>query len=335
MGSRANAVVIQDGKRHVYYAHWAAQFMDALAFWGPEHLLAEVQEWRDGREDDPTWDGECWLDNIWAEGGCCVDLDAKYLLIYGGEDIECDVIWLETYFKLLSYSWPGWSIEWSWGELGQIARYAGVTGDKLDEIDCKVADYPEGKWLDEYVEYVFDVPERQLPGASTLSVCRDGSMRASFLDETEPENLLFIEGRVEEAVARLGNVPLTYDNGEFLMGGIHLDYDTRSIWLWRTWNNSVDIDLPGYWKGWRLHDFHHDYRAFYHEVPQVVIFTCRPETDYVEKLCSWLLNRPLEDCPLGIKHEERERILAEVLERYREDNPSPILVPDLEGRGER
>lgn len=335
MGSRANAVVIQDGKRHVYYAHWAAQFMDALAFWGPEHLLLEVQEWRDGREDDPAWDGEWWLDNTWAEGGCCIDFDNKLLLLYGGEDIACDVLWLETYLKLLPYTWPGWNIEWSWGELGQIARYAGIAGEKLEEIDCKITDYPSGKWLDEYVRNAFDVSEWQFPGVSTLSICREGGLRASFLDETEPENLLFIEGRVGEAVARLGEVPLVYDGGEFLMGGIHMDYDARSIWLWRTWNNSIEIGLPDYWRGWQLYDFHHDYRAFYHEVPQIVEFACRPETDYIEKIRNWVLNGSLEDFSRGMKLEERKRILAEVLGRYREDNPSQVFVPDLEGGGEQ
>lgn len=40
MGSRANAVVIESGKCHVYYSHGAAQFMDALMFWGARERSA-------------------------------------------------------------------------------------------------------------------------------------------------------------------------------------------------------------------------------------------------------------------------------------------------------
>ena len=100
-------MIIENGKRHVYYSHGAAQDLDALMFWGPDSALAEIRGWRDGREDEPEWDGEWWLDNVWAEGGCCMDLDNKVLILYGGDDPECDVLWLETYLKLLPYTWPG------------------------------------------------------------------------------------------------------------------------------------------------------------------------------------------------------------------------------------
>lgn len=63
MGSRANAVVIESGKCHVYYSHGAAQFMDALMFWGPKHALLEVRDWRGGYEDDGDPQNGWWLDN--------------------------------------------------------------------------------------------------------------------------------------------------------------------------------------------------------------------------------------------------------------------------------
>lgn len=97
MGSRANAVVIESGKRRIYFHRWAAQTLDALMSWGPGAALAEIREWD---EVHPDSDEERWLDNVWAEGGCCIDFDRHHLLLYGGEDIECDVLWLETYMRL-------------------------------------------------------------------------------------------------------------------------------------------------------------------------------------------------------------------------------------------
>ena len=92
MGSRANAVVMQNGTCRIHYAHWAAQLMDALMFWGPEHALAEISEWEDDVEELLDPNDAPWLDNVWAEGGCCIDLDARHLILYGGEDIECDLL---------------------------------------------------------------------------------------------------------------------------------------------------------------------------------------------------------------------------------------------------
>lgn len=329
MGSRANAVVIEGGKRHVYYSHWAAQFMDALAFWGPEHLLLEVRGWRDGLEDNPSWDGEWWLDNVWAEGGCCIDMDNRRLLVYGGEDIQCDVLWLETYLRLLPYTWSGWEVKWAWGELGEIARYAGVEGDKLEEIDCKVTCCPEGKRLDEYVSQIFDIPEWHLPGSSTLSVCKDGKVCASFLDETNPENLLLIGSKIDDAIARLGDETLVYDDGDFLMGGLHLNFDAGEATLWRTWGNCNEIVLPEYWGAWTLHDYHSDYRGFYHSVPHFIEFSVRSELVYIERVCNWLRKTAMRGYPHGMKAEEQERILSDVIRRYHEDNPSPRGLPGL------
>ena len=125
---------MRNGSRRVYYSHGAAEHMDALAFFGPEHVVAEItSSWDDGRWDDDD-DFEWWLDDAWADGGCCVDLDRRHLILYGGDGVMCDALWLETYHRLLPYTWPGWTFEWSWGELTQIARYAGVGRDGLDKM---------------------------------------------------------------------------------------------------------------------------------------------------------------------------------------------------------
>lgn len=324
MGSRANAVVIENGDRHVYYSHSAAQYLDALMFWGPDNALAEVRGWRDGREDNPEWDGEWWLDNVWAEGACCIDLDNKKLMLYGGEEAECDILWLETYLKILPYTWPGWSIEWSWGELAQIASYAGVEGEKLEQIDCKVTSYPSGKFLENYIGYVFDIPEFHLPGASALSMTRNGETKVAFIDETSPENVLFIDELVVKAEAHLGNGQLVYDDDEFLMGGIHLDYDRREIWLWRTWDNNIDIELPEYWSGWTLHDCRYDYREFYENVPSFLSFVPRSELSYVDRIGRWVCDNGYLYKP---KRAERDQAFAVIRQKYLADNPNPPMLP--------
>lgn len=328
MGSRANAVVVQNGTYRVYYAHWAAQFMDSLMFWGPEHTLAEISEWEDDVETFLDPNDAPWLDNVWAEGGCCIDLDTRHLILYGGEDIECDMLWLETYLRLLPNTWRGWTAEWSWGELAQIARYVGVTGQKLDEIDCGLR-HGVPSDHDYYIDRFLRVTHEQQPAGTTISIQRDGAVFTAFANETEPELLLDLESNIERIIARLTPKHLEYDDDEFLMGALHLDYDTREIWLWRTWNNNSDFELPVYWSGWRLHDCKYRYREFYASTPHVIDFAPRCEDVYLNKIGSWVC-RPLIGVPShGHSAEVRKALFQDVLTRYRADNPEPRYLPEL------
>lgn len=325
MGSRANAVVIQEGRRHVYYAHWAAQYMDALMFWGPEHALAEIREWRDGREDDPESDVEWWLDDAWAEGGCCIDLDKRHLILYGGEDIECDVLWLETYMKLLPYTWRGWTTEWSWGELSQIARYAGVTGAQLEEISCsRKGAIPDDR--DWYIDTFLECSTKQRP-TSTVAIRRNGTVRSIYTSESEPEVLLDLEGDIERVIEKMSPRSLDYDDDEFLMGSLFLDYDSHEIWLWHMWNNNLEIDLPAYWTGWKQHDCKYRYDTFFESVPHFIDFVPRSENVYLSKIGGWVCKDRESLAPHGLPTKERSAIFEDVLTRYRADNPTPRQLP--------
>lgn|GEM_PF-3582886 len=119
------------------------------------------------------------------------------------------------------------------------------------------------------------------------------------------------------------------DDDEFLIGGLHLDFDAKETSLWRTWCNYNEIALPEYWNGWTLRDYHHDYRSFYHWTPRFIEFTDRSELVYVEKIRNWVPNRSLEEYPHDMKVEERERILSDALRRYHEDNPALRSLPGL------
>ena len=328
MGSRANAVVMQNGTCRVYYAHWAAQFMDALMFWGPEHALVEIAKWNDDVEEFLDPNNAAWLDNVWAEGGCCIDLDTRHLILYGGGDIECDLLWLETYLRLLPYTWQGWTIEWSWGELAQIARYVGVTGQKLDEIDCCYrCEVPNDH--DCYINRFLSTMHEQQSACTTLSIQRDGAILTAFTDETSPEVLLGLEGDIERIIAKLSPKRLEYNDKEFLMGALHLDYDTHEIWLWRTWYNSSDIELPMYWSGWKLHDCKYRYREFYASTPHVIDFVSRSEDVYLNKIESWVCRNFGGVASSSLSVETRTAIFQDVLARYRADNPEPRYLPEL------
>ena len=327
MGSRASVVVIDGGKIHTYYDEWAAQDLDALMFWGIDTTLEELSVWDVETWDIRDWNGDGLLSNVWAEGGCCIDLDKRHLLIYGGDPCGCDMPYIETYLKLMRYSWPGWTVEWSWGEMTQIAAYAGATGEALEEIDCKDAYILSTVSLDPHVEQYFVEPDSLDMAFSTLSVMKDGKLLAGFTDETNPENLLWLDTGIEDVIGCLKAERLLYDRDRFLWGGVHLDCDAHGIWLWRSCDSHVDIELPDRWKGWMLHDCKHDFRRFYESIPSFVEFVPRTEMHYIKNVRERFCGNRIRHA--WMKESEREALFDEILERYLEENSGKTLFPGI------
>lgn len=141
--------------------------------------------------------------------------------------------------------------------------------------------------------------------------------------------MLTVEGRIGRLLDHLQPSPLVRDDDEFLMGSLHLDFDKREIWVWRTWDNHIDIDLPAYWSGWKLFDCKYHYRKFYSSAPRFIEFVPRSEDLYIQKIRDWVCKDKDYFAPHGLALEERERLFEEVRAQYRSDNPTPRILPEL------
>jgi hypothetical protein len=117
VGHRANYVVKTEEGYELYYSHWGANVIERDLFWGPGESLRFV------RSQKPTTD---WLDEVWCEGGACLDLLKRRLILFGGEDIQYDPFLLDRYFQLLQLSWDPWTVRWAYRGILDIAREVGV-----------------------------------------------------------------------------------------------------------------------------------------------------------------------------------------------------------------
>jgi hypothetical protein len=122
MGSRANYVITENGRHDLYYSHWGAQRVGRDFFFGPDVALATV---RATKPCEPPW-GDGLLDDVWAEGGAVVDVDARRLRLWGGEDIAFDARERELWLELLTLSWPGWEVAWADRGIFDLADQLGV-----------------------------------------------------------------------------------------------------------------------------------------------------------------------------------------------------------------
>src|SRR5262249_14127948 len=98
VGQRANPVLVEGGEDQLFYSHWCANTLPRDLFRGPGHAVAFIRMQR-------AVDDSGWLDEVWAEGGAVIDLDRRYFLLYGGEDVLYDVPLRRIYLRLLAQVW--------------------------------------------------------------------------------------------------------------------------------------------------------------------------------------------------------------------------------------
>lgn len=116
MGQRANFVIRQGGKDHVYYDHRCANRIENDLFWGPEDAIPFASQC-DRAED--------LLDDIWREGAAVIDLDKRHLLFFGGESYLYEVDYRRVHLNLMARHWHGWTIATAFEGIADIADFVG------------------------------------------------------------------------------------------------------------------------------------------------------------------------------------------------------------------
>lgn len=185
MGQRANLIVIEHAERMLYYDHWCANRLDDELFWGPRFALDFV------RQLDPV-DDSMWLDDVWCEGAAVIDVDAKSLLWFGGEDTLYEIPRRRLFLELMERNWPGWVIRWADEGIMSVADCLGLPRDRFIGAPAVDPGPPE-------LEYRDDSPDANnlLFTWTFADGRRDAKVLSGFLDAIEigPHALAVIADR--------------------------------------------------------------------------------------------------------------------------------------------
>ena len=122
VGHRANLVLLDEAGWSIYYSHWAARDLHLDLARGPAHAIRFV------RAQDRA---SGWIGRTWAEGGALIDTGRRRLLFFAGGDL-CELGYRRAYFEFTARTWPGWTLQWAYGGLGDIAAALGVDRAVLD-----------------------------------------------------------------------------------------------------------------------------------------------------------------------------------------------------------
>lgn len=243
MGHRANLVIVREGHYELYYNHWCAITMPEDLFWGEREGLRFIEmQKRVGPQE--------WLDDVWAEGGALMDLDRRRLLLFGGEDIQYDILLQRLYLKLMAFTWPGWDVQWAYEGIVELANAAGYPGETLRERQTGNRSVPVIEPLDN--------PEWATVALSVRHA--DGTLRI-YASDTFPES--FLEGgpgpllRADPALA-YSEMDWNALTDSFPTAGLHLDEAERRMEFWRA-NPDMFFESEPAWTGWACTDLRDRY----------------------------------------------------------------------------
>lgn len=245
MGQRCNLIIVEDGVFKLYYDHWAANRLDDELFWGPDIARAFIEQ----RDEDP----DSWLDEIWSEGGCVLDYDTRRLTWYGGEDILYEPALNLAHAELMASQWDGWTIEWAYNGIFDVARRAGVARDvvrsgKPFQPECNLT-----------TEYTARGPGQLFVYADAVVSVSKGDTRRFGVLCGYLESL----ASPEISEARLSNLIDGFDPEEFKADvaddrswggyrwGVDLDIDLRHMRLWTSEAHEGLLDhIAQHWRYW-------------------------------------------------------------------------------------
>lgn len=230
MGQRANLVVVQGGGWCLYYDHWCANRLDVELFWGPADALRFIEQCGPA---EPS----AWLDEVWCEGAALVDLDHRVLLFFGGEDALWDIPLRRAHLSLMAETWPGWDIRWADEGIVSLGTYLGLPRETFLDADRNARD--SFKVLNEY-------PEDNL---TLLTVTAAGTTTAGRV-YGEAEALEGGPGSLDDVIGLEGARALEW-TGEMPTGGLHLDFDRRTLAFWWAHDTpAIEDRVADAWPGW-------------------------------------------------------------------------------------
>src|SRR5579862_9888603 len=116
MGARANCVIVEDGRRHIFYGHWTAIHIPAMMLSGPQGTMEQIRGMRP--EDQLT-------DTVWAEGGLVVNCDLQTVVYWGGERYLIPHV-RRYAAPVWQRIWSGWDVTWAVYGQPDIARACGI-----------------------------------------------------------------------------------------------------------------------------------------------------------------------------------------------------------------
>lgn len=243
MGSRANYILIEQGKTKMYKYR---------AYNIPEILLAGFASARIYIQHLMPCE-ELW-NEIWADGGVLIDSDRRQLLFWGYDDgILCEPHLRRFFLPALHYLWPGWTVEWALHGVADLADYLHI--DRSTVLTRE--EFEEGFDPDNPISD--DELLRCEYRTTVITIKRPDGLVLDYVLWCLPGTALSAGPHLLDVLLSRGkpvNLPYEREVDSEADGGAFFDLTTHEMWVW----NPVIIDpryleaLRQLWTGWQVNE---------------------------------------------------------------------------------
>jgi hypothetical protein len=234
MGQRANLIVTQQGLTEVFYTHWRANTLPCDLFWGPTYSTAFARSQK-------KVDVSELLDEVWAEGGAVIDLDRKFLLLFGGEDLCYDLSTRRLFLRLLKNRWEGWDTQWAHEGVCDLVDYLHIPRSTVLVQQSPAPPVP----------FKLAKPRPHPTTLASLKLLRGQTMLFPTYDRMREH--LSAGPALLEMNKTGGLAEFHMPDGLPTNGGFHIDEARQSIEIWTTWNAPNILErVTAWWPGWSV-----------------------------------------------------------------------------------
>ena len=238
MGSRANYVIIEDGRRELFYSHWGAQKIDRDFFFGPDVASSVV------RSTEPKAPSEI-LDDIWCEGSAVIDFDARRLQCWGGEDVCFEPRLRKLWLQLVVISWPNWQVSWAEDGICDVAQVFGIPLPSVQKCTMEDVILSDEELL-----------KKDSRCSRTFVTIRQNDGQLADRSVGTPLDCFIRKGpRIIELIEQLPTCSVPNEDGP-QQECLFIDLPERSLWL--NFGNSCVLPqwthvVETHWPGWEVH----------------------------------------------------------------------------------
>lgn len=263
MGSRANLAIIENHTLELYYSHWAGETLPHDLFWGLPHALAFIRAQHRLANDN-------WLDDVWCEGGCVLNLDKSYLIFFCREDFAFDIPLRRVFLSLFRHTWPAWHIEWANQGIVDLAFAVGIPREKVLAERTPRNLVSQGDYFEAAHGPDCDAVVTVCACSGNLSVLRVYRSQLSIL-EYGPTLLPEILAKATSNPAQ--KIIVQGPSDTFPTFGFHVDISAHRLDFWAAEASLAVVSaITSAWKGWAVNYLKDDYERHQELTNERILF---------------------------------------------------------------
>ncbi|MGH1383844.1 hypothetical protein [Kordia sp.] len=231
MGQRGNYVIKSNEKTEIYYTHWRAINVADDLMLGSEKFIKFIQ----GFEKRTYLTSEPWIESC-----VHVDMDAKELLFWEGDDLTLTSV-RRRYLELLSQRWNGWNVNYATQEMYDIEEKMQINYTIEQEYD-----YEYDVTIEDFINEEVDEYETCI-----IIYIKDGKTYVKCSYDYDMEEFIFFGEQILPILDKRQTFNISKHLEKDVNNVMMIDCDQKKLTI-NYVHSGFKEKLANIWKGWTI-----------------------------------------------------------------------------------